>query len=790
MIESSIMQLPESLPHIAMLREEMRKQSTSSYEETIINSILNQYEVGRWTRYDGSFSLSREEVLGWRRFDKKHYNQYETEYNKLDEGQKKFVDTGLQCSSESVIFLTGPGGSGKSFALDVLKQALKWKHTTDDIISKKCHLSLVDFVIEYVVKLSRRNNDEVLVCAPTGKAAANVGGVTYHSSAGLGIGVTDNIKSFESYCLKRMLQTVKGCTCGKGCKELSPLYYKLKNLKTLIIDEVSMMSAETLDFIDRYLQIARYSNVNRYTYKNPTECQKKSTMLCLSGLCRTDTDIFSSHIHNQYDQCRLQSFGGVQVILMGDLYQLQPVEKNANLFFEADVFHSTTRRVELHPNMHNMKRQTRRDRMIIEPIVLEGGHRFRLDPVWKETLYQIRARSLDKCLDTLYKVPIVENSLDVHLFFKNADVILHNKKRLQNLSSSIFTYPTLPYDAPDDISDQAKLALTKAQKKAPEHLHVCKNARVMLTKNRKMQKVVFKSEKLPHTNKDVDIAIILEDVCDVVNGDVGKVVFTDRDIIADDVYSRHKIGPQKPSIHNIYEFNTEPFVIVRLEKNDCLVKIEYETFSVSDLTYNQVNYSKIMCGKLAIELNGEDRKFSVHYTFECRPDSLVIDEYNNPIGIVQSINVQNGTSYIYLKPNTHARQLHHTIIKSNKLKFRPLGYQTKNIPAYAYMPIQLAWAMTTHKAQGQTFKRCVVKPSEISQYGLFYTMVSRVTSLSGLSFIGVDRVQLPDILRKAMDTNPEVEIFYHKITQYLNSKRTGIFDLVSNINTDSDTLEQ
>ena len=73
----------------------------------------------------------------------------------LSVSQKKIervVDKGYS------LFVTGEGGSGRSFFL---------RHTIEKL---------------------RRNRDHCFVTAPTGKAAANIGGLTTHSFAGIGTG--------------------------------------------------------------------------------------------------------------------------------------------------------------------------------------------------------------------------------------------------------------------------------------------------------------------------------------------------------------------------------------------------------------------------------------------------------------------------------------------------------------------------------------------------------------------------------------------------------------------------
>src|SRR6187402_3392070 len=100
------------------------------------------------------------------------------------------------------IFVTGRAGTGKSTLLN----QLAW------------------------------NTDKSLViCAPTGVAALNVGGQTIHSLFRLPIGVIADHDIDQSAELRKLLNSID----------------------TLVIDEVTMVNADLLDAVDRSLRQAR-----------------------------------------------------------------------------------------------------------------------------------------------------------------------------------------------------------------------------------------------------------------------------------------------------------------------------------------------------------------------------------------------------------------------------------------------------------------------------------------------------------------------------------------------------
>lgn len=120
-----------------------------------------------------------------------------------------------------------------------------------------------------------------VVCAPTGIAAINAGGVTIHSLFQLGFGAYVPDANFQpNIGNSRSFNTPN--TVMSGFKMSDSKRKVLREMELLIIDEVSMLRADLLDAIDRVCRIIRKKN---------------------------------------------QAFGGVQVLFIGDLLQLPPVVK-------------------------------------------------------------------------------------------------------------------------------------------------------------------------------------------------------------------------------------------------------------------------------------------------------------------------------------------------------------------------------------------------------------------------------------------------------------------------------
>ena len=159
------------------------------------------------------------------------------------------------------LFLTGKAGTGKSTFLRHIAATTKKKH---------------------------------VVLAPTGIAAINAGGSTLHSFFKLPFHPL--LPNDSRYNVRNIRESLK----YNGEKRKL-----LRELELIIIDEISMVRADIIDFIDRVLRI----------------------------YCRN----------------MREPFGGKQLLLVGDIYQLEPVIREedrqlllpfykSNFFFDARVF--------------------------------------------------------------------------------------------------------------------------------------------------------------------------------------------------------------------------------------------------------------------------------------------------------------------------------------------------------------------------------------------------------------------------------------------------------------------
>lgn len=269
------------------------------------------------------------------------------------------------------VFVTGKAGTGKStflrYVLDTLPTAVR-AHTA--------------------------------VVAPTGVAAVNVGGQTIHSFFAFQPTIT-------------VVEIERG-----GKRPRDPRLYK--NLKLLIVDEISMVRADLFDCMDAYLR--------------------------------------------RFGPVRGAPMGGVQLVVIGDLYQLPPVVARGEqhlfttyykspYFFDADAF----------------------SKIPFEIVELEKVYRQR-DERFVDILNAIRTRSTTPAHLAVLNERVLPHTPwkegVVHLVTTNAAADTINTARIAELS-----------DDPVMYVGELRGGFERNALPAPEELAIAPGAQVMLTNN-------------------------------------------------------------------------------------------------------------------------------------------------------------------------------------------------------------------------------------------------------------------------------------------------------------------
>lgn len=161
----------------------------------------------------------------------------------------------LVCQRGKSVFFTGPAGTGKSVLMRGIVQELKKKHAKDP--------------------------ERLAVTASTGLAACNIGGMTLHSFAGIGLGKDD---------AQTLVKKIRRNPKAKN---------RWMRTKVLIIDEISMVDG---DLFDKLSQIGRIIRNNG------------------------------------------RPWGGIQLVITGDFFQLPPVpdrgSRETKFAFEAATWNT------------------------------------------------------------------------------------------------------------------------------------------------------------------------------------------------------------------------------------------------------------------------------------------------------------------------------------------------------------------------------------------------------------------------------------------------------------------
>lgn len=250
---------------------------------------------------------------------------------------------------------------------------------------------------QYIQYLKERGINPAIV-APTGIAASHIGGMTIHSF--FGIGIRENI---DEYFLDRLLQ-----------KEF--LYSRLRKIKVLIIDEISMVSPGLFNSMDKILQAFKSSD---------------------------------------------KPFGGVQLVLSGDFFQLPPISREAK---EIKFAWQSKSWEEANLKICYLKEKFRQS-----------------DEVLIDILDEIRSGSVsEKSMDIFrsrYKKDLADNFKAAKLYTHNEDVDRINFKELEALPGELKIFRSKNIGSKKNIEKILNSSL------AVEEIKLKKDALVIFIKN-------------------------------------------------------------------------------------------------------------------------------------------------------------------------------------------------------------------------------------------------------------------------------------------------------------------
>lgn len=220
----------------------------------------------------------------------------------------------------------------------------------------------------------RENSKNIYVCSTTGISAYNIGGITIHSFVGIGTGDLE------------INQLIKKVSKKKSQRD------RILNTDILVIDEISMMSASLFEKLNAIFQSIRKNSL---------------------------------------------FFGGVQVILTGDLFQLLAVfNTNKAIYKEIDE-----RLIVESPLFNNIFNKEKNN-----IVTLKENFRQKGDPTFIDLLLRIRDGTFteEDILKLNARKLVPENiSNHLHLVSSNKKAQMINQIELDKLKTETYKYTTI-----------------------------------------------------------------------------------------------------------------------------------------------------------------------------------------------------------------------------------------------------------------------------------------------------------------------------------------------------------
>lgn len=254
------------------------------------------------------------------------------------------------------------------------------------------------YLLSQYIEYLKQHNIGVAVTASTGIAATHMNGITIHSWSGVGVKDVMSDKELRDLCRNSYISE------------------RFQKTKTLIIDEISMLHSYHLNIVEKVARLTKGS---------------------------------------------FEPFGGMQVILSGDFFQLPPVSK------------------DVEPSAHFAFKSAAWKAMNIKICYLETQYR-QIDKIYSSVLNAIRNNAVTqetlKTLQARYKA-VMQNREITRLYTHNADVDYINNIKLSKLSGEPKHFFM---QSQGDVKIVAEL---KRNCLASEKLTLKKGATVMFIKN-------------------------------------------------------------------------------------------------------------------------------------------------------------------------------------------------------------------------------------------------------------------------------------------------------------------
>ncbi|CEP61666.1 DNA helicase PIF1 LALA0_S03e08064g [Lachancea lanzarotensis] len=491
------------------------------------------------------------------------------------------------------LFYTGSAGTGKSVLLRVLIKTLRRKY----------------------------GNENVAVTASTGLAACNIGGITVHSFAGIGLGQGDK---------KALLKKVK--RSKKHCARWSEIH-------ALVIDEVSMIDGDLLDNLDFIAKSLRKS---------------------------------------------WAPFGGIQIILSGDFFQLPPVNKNNNSATKF-AFHAGAWK-----------------EAIESTIMLQKVFRQQGDAEFVRMLNEMRMGNISTETEADFKklsrsLP-EDDIIPAELYSTRNEVDRANMSRLNSLPGRCHTYNAIDGGIMKDELQKQKLLSNFL---APKELKLKIGAQVMMIKN------------MDET---------------LVNGSLGKII----DFIDQTTYMFYDTVKKNPEIETS---RLESMIEGKIPVND-----NSDEDDNNQKVIRRKSDKDSFC-RVGSQLPHDKLDESIFDFLMTDTDNLTVSQKRNierKKELLEAIKESSGGRKLpfvrFLTPDGSSR-----LVLVQPEDWAVEDEHQKPLVSRIQLPLMLAWALSIHKSQGQTLPKVKVDLRRIFEKGQAYVALSRATCREGLQVLNFNK---------------------------------------------------
>jgi len=525
------------------------------------------------------------------------------------------------------VFLSGPGGTGKSYLAKKLFQDL-----TNDISSN------------YIVKIG----------ATTGAAALLIEGRTLHSILGIGLG-TDSVDTY-------VLRITKN-------KVLYSLWTSPKLL--LIFDEISMLGGSLFKKIHE---------IGKKIRKNE------------------------------------QFMGGIQLLFIGDFYQLPPV-KDTFIFLEACWSSANF-------YIHEMNTPYRYDNNDFFQLLM----RIRDQTITPEDIKLIKTRVITK---EQFKLLTTGNDVKLGNELQNFSAELQNfSAELQNCSAGPQNFSAGPHNC------SICLEPLKSQTILLECFHNFHRECLLKLKNSNV------NLNCPECRTPIGNCIVHE-LCEGTDGTVPKIIPTllyscKKDTNQYNLTELHKLDTANSVYHAKDQlFKKDRFgnkVYETLEHNNAYDTVldQFENNNIHKIARFKVNAQVMLTCNAFPELGLINGSRGV--IISCEPDHV-------------NVLFKNHATPVRIDPwewSVMAKE-------HGKSEFGKIYKKSTLYVSRTQIPLILAWALTIHRAQGATLDSCILDIGDsIFTYGQVYVAISRCKNLDSIYLLNFNETKImadPEVIR-------------------------------------------